>query len=68
MLSNTEIEYDSFDDEMYVEVAVDREIVVKKEFEEYIVEGEGIEKLLESVYFDDVDSLRHFQENLGKWE
>ena len=66
VLSNTEIEYDSFDDEMYVEVPVSREIIVKKEDEEYIVEGAGIEKLLESVYFDDSDSLRHFQENLRK--
>ena len=66
VLSNTEIEYESFDDEMYVEAAVDKEIVVKKENEEYIVEGEGIEHILNSVYFDDVDSLRHFQSTLRK--
>lgn len=66
LLSNTEIEYDSFDDEMYVETYEDREVIVKKENEEYIVDGLGVEHLLESVYFDDVDSLRHFQETLRK--
>ncbi|OLS03337.1 GTPase ObgE [Tissierella creatinophila] len=66
VLSNTEIEYDSFDDEMYEEVYEEREVIVKKEDEEYIVEGESVEHLLESVYFDDVDSLRHFQETLRK--
>lgn len=64
VLSNTEVEYESFDDEMYVEVKPSREVVVKKENEHYFVEGLGIDYLLESVYFDDSDSLRHFQETL----
>lgn len=66
VLSNTKIEYDSFDDEMYEEVYEKREVIVKKQNEEYIVEGVSVEHLLESVYFDDVDSLRHFQETLRK--
>ena len=64
VLENTEIEYESFDDEMYEEVIEKREVIVKKEDEVYMVEGMGIEYLLESVYFDDIDSLRHFQETL----
>lgn len=64
VLENTEIEYESFDDEMYEEVIEKTEVIVKKEDEVYIVEGMGIEYLLESVYFDDIDSLRHFQETL----
>ena len=64
VLSNTEIEYESFDEEMYEEVIEEDKLIVVKEEDEYIVEGGGIEKLLESVYFDDADSLRHFQERL----
>lgn len=67
VLSNTEVEYESFDDEMYEEIIIDRsEVTVRKENEDYLVEGLGIEYLLESVYFDDADSLRHFQETLRK--
>ncbi|MGO1470578.1 MAG: GTPase ObgE [Tissierella sp.] len=66
VLSNTEIDYDSFDEEMYEEVVEEDELIVTKENNKYIVEGDSIEKLLEGVYFDDVDSLRHFQESLRK--
>lgn len=65
VLSNTEVDYESFDEEMYVEAKVDKQkVVVRKENDDYLVEGAGIEYLLESVYFDDSDSLRHFQETL----
>lgn len=64
VLENTEIEYESFDDEMYEEVIEKVEVIVKKEDEVYMVEGKGIDYLLDSIYFDDVDSLRHFQETL----
>lgn len=65
-LSKTEIEYESFDEEMYEEIEEERRVIVRKENEDYIVEGLGIEHLLEGVYFDDVDSLRHFQDTLRK--
>lgn len=65
-LSKTEIEYESFDEEMYEEVEEDTSLIVVKENGEYIVEGFGIERLLDSIYFDDADSLRHFQETLRK--
>ena len=41
-------------------------IIVKKEDGSYIVEGAFIERLLSSTYFDDVDSLRYFQDMLRK--
>ncbi len=66
VLSNTKVEYESFDDEMYEETYEEREIIVKKENEEYIVDGLEIERLLESIYFDNVDSVRYFQETLRK--
>ncbi|MDO5707406.1 MAG: GTPase ObgE [Andreesenia angusta] len=40
------------------------EVIVRKEGEIYIVEGYPIEKLVDSTNFDDIDSLRHFQEVL----
>lgn len=67
LLENTEIVYDSFDEEFYEEeVKQEETIIVRKENEDYIVEGTFVENLLESIYFDDVDSLRYFQEMLRK--
>lgn len=68
LLSNTEIVYETFDEEFIEEDDYEEEdsIIVKKENGEYIVEGSFIERLIESIYFDDVDSLRYFQETLRK--
>lgn len=66
LLSNTEIVDETFDEEYVGYVAAEETLIVKKEDDKYIVEGTFIERLLESVYFDDVDSLRFFQEMLRK--
>lgn len=70
LLQNTEIEYETYDEEYIEEKAhgdnSEDEIIVKKEDGMYIVEGRYIEELLESIYFEDVDSLRFFQETLRK--
>ena len=67
VLQETDIEYDSLDEEYYVEEK-EREpgISVRKEEGRYIVDGPYIERLLGSTFFDDRDSLRYFQENLRK--
>ncbi len=64
LLSNTEIVDETFDEEYVGYVAAEETIIVRKEDDMYIVEGTFIERLLESVYFDDVDSLRFFQDML----
>lgn len=68
LLQNTELEYETFDEEYLEENLEDKEdsIIVRKENDKYIVEGSFIERLLYSTYFDDVDSLRFFQDNLRK--
>ncbi|MDO5037200.1 MAG: GTPase ObgE [Tissierellia bacterium] len=54
-------------DEAYVEVIEEEDrIRVYKDQEGYKVEGTYIERLLESTYFSDRDSLRYFQESLRK--
>ena len=66
LLSNTEIVTETYDEE-YIEYREEEEtIIVRKEDDIYIVEGTFIERLLGSVYFDDVDSLRFFQDTLRK--
>lgn len=66
LLSKEEVTYETYDEE-YEEVIEDVDsIIVRKEDDEYIVEGSYIERLLESTYFDDVDSLRYFQESMRK--
>lgn len=66
LLSNTEIVTETYDEE-YVGYREEEEtIIVRKEDDIYIVEGTFIERLLGSVYFDDVDSLRFFQDTLRK--
>ncbi len=42
------------------------EVTVKKENGMYFVEGNPIQKLIDSTNFDDIDSIRHFQEVLRK--
>ncbi|MGO3751384.1 MAG: GTPase ObgE [Peptoniphilaceae bacterium] len=59
-------EYETFDI-AYVENKVREEgIKVHKENNRYIVEGPYIEKLVRSTNFEDIDSLKYFQENLRK--
>lgn len=67
LLSNYEGEYETFDEE-YDEFEFDEEktIIVRKENGMYIVEGSFVENLLESIYFDDVDSVRYFQDIIRK--
>lgn len=67
-LSNIETSYETFDepiedDEILEEVD---DIIVKFEDGKYIVEGNFIEKLLYSINFDDLDSLRYFQNTLRR--
>ena len=65
LIQNTEEDYETFDDEfIYVETEDVSPIIVRRENHEYIVEGEFIERLLESVYFDDSESIRYFQSML----
>lgn len=67
LLSKTEIEYETFDEKhIEEEILEDETIIVKKEGDKYVVEGSFVERLLESTYFDNVDSLRYFQETLRK--
>lgn len=66
LLSNTEVVSETYDEE-HVEYRKEEEtIIVRKEDDIYIVEGTFVERLLESIYFDDVDSLRFFQDTLRK--
>ena len=66
LLSNTEIVNETYDEEHIEYIAEEETIIVRKENDIYIVEGTFIERLLESIYFDDVDSLRFFQDTLRK--
>ncbi|SDZ34372.1 GTP-binding protein [Proteiniborus ethanoligenes] len=42
------------------------DIIVRKENEQYFVEGDFVEKLLNSTNFDDLDSIRYFQRMIKK--
>ncbi|MDR7857076.1 GTPase ObgE [Tissierella sp.] len=67
LLNNTEIDYETFDDHfVHVEESTEDSIIVRRENEDYVVEGEFVERLLNSTFFDDVDSLRYFQDMLRK--
>lgn len=60
------IDYKTYD-EAYVENKVREEaITVRKENDDYIVEGPYIDKLMRSTNFNDYESLKYFQENLRK--
>jgi GTP-binding protein len=67
ILEKTEVVYETYDD-MFVETDEDinEEIIVKKEDGMFIVEGGFMERLLQSTYMDDNESLRYFQETLRK--
>ncbi len=65
LLENTETVYETFDEEFdESDLEGEETIIVKFEDGKYIVEGSFVERLLVSTYFDDVDSLRYFQETL----
>lgn len=65
MLEKTEGECETFDEEFdESDIPEEETIIVKFEDGKYIVEGSFVERLLYSTYFDDVDSLRYFQETL----
>ena len=68
LLSQIEDKYETFDEEIeYFEEEIEEdEIIVEIRDGEYIVEGSFIERLLESIYFDNVDSLRYFQDTLRR--
>ncbi len=62
-ISNIEPEYETFDEEMEItsDEPEEETIIVKKENGKYIVEGSYVDKLIHSINFDDLDSLRYFQ-------
>lgn len=65
LLENTEIVYETFDEEFdESDIPEEETIIVKFEDGRYMVEGSFVERLLSATYFDDVDSLRFFQETL----
>lgn len=67
-LSTINSSYETFDEpveHVIVKDDVDT-VIVKLEEGKFIVEGDFIEKLLNSTNFDDVDSLRYFQNTLKK--
>lgn len=60
------IDYKTYD-KAYVENKVREEaITIRKENDDYIVEGPYIDKLMRSTNFNDYESLKYFQENLRK--
>ncbi len=63
-LEEIERDYDTFDEEIdLIDLKEDKDqIIVKKEDGKYIVEGVYVEKLLYSTNFDNLDSLRYFQD------
>ncbi|MBZ2175356.1 GTPase ObgE [Schnuerera sp. xch1] len=63
ILLKEEAKYKTFDEEMDITLERSKKepIIVKKENEKYIVEGEFVERLLYSTNFEDLDSLRYFQ-------
>lgn len=68
LLSQVEVEYETFDEELifFEEEDEEEEIIVEIQEGKYVVEGSFIERLLQSVYFDDPDSVRYFQETLRR--
>ena len=67
LLENTEINYETYDEEYIETIELENDdIEVKKEDGIYIVEGDFVERLLQSTNMDDSDSLRYFQVTLRK--
>lgn len=66
-LAEIPVNYDTFDEEFIEEeLFEDDKILVYKENNKFIVEGKNIERLMQSTYMDDYDSLRYFQDTLRK--
>lgn len=66
-LSKLEADYETFDDPVeFKKIEEKEDIVVKLEDGKFIVEGDLIEKLVYSTNFEDLDSLRYFQNVLVK--
>lgn len=66
-LSKIEADYETFDEVVEFKKKEEKEeIIVKLEEGKFIVEGAFIEKLVYSTNFDDLDSLRYFQNILIK--
>ncbi|MBC7088380.1 MAG: GTPase ObgE [Tissierellales bacterium] len=66
-LAEIPVNYDTFDEEFIEEeLFEDDKILVYKENNKFIVEGKSIERLMQSTYMDDYDSLRYFQDTLRK--
>jgi GTP-binding protein len=67
LLENTEIIYETYDELLVDEIEdINDEIIVRKDEDDYIVEGGFMERLLQSTYMDDNESLKYFQEMLRK--
>lgn len=66
LISKIDRNYETYDDEYIEEVYEEESIIVYKEGDKYFVDGEYIERLLEKTYFEDVDSLRYFQESIRR--
>jgi GTP-binding protein len=67
LLENTEIIYETYDELLEDEIEdINDEIIVRKDEDDYIVEGGFMERLLQSTYMDDNESLKYFQEMLRK--
>lgn len=63
MVKRIETNYETFDEEIDITVEEPKEdpIIVKKENGKFIVEGSFVERLLYSINFDDLESVRYFQ-------
>lgn len=67
LLLDYEAQYETFDEEYEeFEYTDEQTVIVRKENDKYIVEGSFVENLLESIYFDDVDSVRYFQDTIRR--
>jgi len=62
-LEEIETSYETFDEKLEITAEPQKEepIIVKKEDGKFIVEGSFVERLLNSVNFNDLDSVRYFQ-------
>ena len=67
LLMDAENTYETFDEEhIHYDEDTEEDVIVRVEDGAYIVEGNFVERLLNSVNFDDVDSLRYFQDMIRK--
>lgn len=65
-LSSIKPEYETFDEEIEITLEEPEEetVIVKKENGKYIVEGSFVDRLIRSTNFEDLDSLRYFQNSM----